>query len=339
MEKRMFWAEKAINSVSAAGLVGVLALGAAGCAQTTHAATPAGVGKTVKLESLEAHLEEPGPIQFTKVRAADWQVDLSGLLNLDHPKAEAAGIEDRQEPISIYFYVLQHPTRGMYIVDSGVARSVAQRSDDMPVGSIVRSFMNLDAMTVHVDTKTWLAQQKQPLQGVFLTHLHLDHVLGLQDIPKSTPLYVGPQEPEDTRFLHMLGRGTTDDNLEGFGPLRELAISPDDDNAAIDIFGDGSFYGIHVPGHTTGAMAYVVRTTEGPELLTGDACHTAWGWQNDVEPGYFNTDGDVAAHSLARLRALAGRHPRLEVHIGHQALPEAKPRAQVAAASGAVSQR
>jgi glyoxylase-like metal-dependent hydrolase (beta-lactamase superfamily II) len=337
MEMRMFWAEKAINSVSAAGLVGALALGAVGCAQTTHAATPAGLGQTVKLAALEAHLEEPGPIKLTKVNAADWQVDLSGMLNLDHPKAEAAGLENRDEPIQIYFYVIEHPTRGLYIVDSGVARSFAERSDDMPVGALVRSFMNMDALKVHTDTKTWLAQQKQPLRGVFLTHLHLDHVMGLQDIPKTTPIYVGPEEPEDTRFLHMLGRGSTDDNLEGFGPLRELAISPDDDNAAIDIFGDGTFYGIHVPGHTTGTMAYVVRTTRGPELITGDACHTAWGWQNDVEPGYFNTDGDVAAHSLARLRALAARHPKMGVHVGHQSLPEAQ-RAQVAAASGATSQ-
>ena len=126
-----------------------LTLGAVACHPTTHDVTPAKLGRATDLREMEAHLDEPGPITFTKVTAANWKIDLSGLLNLDHPKAEAAGIEDRKEPIQIYFYVLEHPTRGMYIVDTGVARSVAERSDDMPVGSIVRSFMNLDAMKVH----------------------------------------------------------------------------------------------------------------------------------------------------------------------------------------------
>ncbi len=300
-------------------VLGLVALGAVGCAQTTHEATPARLGRTVTWQEMEARLDEPGPIRFEKVRAADWQVELSGLLNLDHPKAEAAGLEDHDEAIQIYLYGLQHPKEGLYIVDSGVARSFAERSDDMPVGSLVRSFMNLDALQVHVDTKTWLTRAGQPLRGVFLTHLHLDHVMGLQDVPKTTPLYVGREEPEDTRFLHLFARGTTDDNLEGFGPLRELAV-PEDETKALDIFGDGSLYGLHVPGHTSGHVAFVVRTTEGPELLTGDACHTAWGWQNDVEPGHFNTDGDEAAHSLGRLRALAARHPHMGVHLGHQEL-------------------
>lgn len=309
----------------------VLALGASGCAQTTHAATPAKLGKTTTLAAMEATLDEPGPIAFTKVRAADWKVELSGMLNLEHPKAEAAGIEDHDEPIQIYFYVLEHPTRGTFLVDTGVARSFAERSDDMPVGFLVRSVMNIDALDVHVDTKTWLEGRKEPLSGVFLTHLHLDHVMGLQDIAKTTPLYVGPREQEDSRFLNVFSRGTTDDNLEGFGALRELTIDPDDADAALDVFGDGSLYGIHVPGHTIGTMAYVVRTMRGPELITGDACHTVWGWQNDVEPGYFNTDGDTAAQSLGRLRALSARHPEMHVNLGHQSLPETAARPVVAA--------
>ena len=46
------------------------------------------------------------------------------------------------------------------------------------------------------------------------------------------------------------------------------------------------------PGHTRGSTAYLVRTPQGPVLLTGDACHTRWGWEHDVEPGNFS--GDVA---------------------------------------------
>jgi glyoxylase-like metal-dependent hydrolase (beta-lactamase superfamily II) len=301
-------------------------LGAVACHPTTHDVTPAKLGRTTDLREMEAHLDEPGPITFTKVTAANWKIDLSGLLNLDHPKAEAAGLEDRQEPIQIYFYVLEHPTRGTFLVDSGVARSFAERSDDMPVSGLVRAVMPLDELDVKVDTKTWLASQKQPLSGVFITHLHLDHVLGLQDVPKDVPVYIGPQEPEDFRFLHSLGHGSIDQNLEGFSALEELALPNETEASVLDIFGDGSLYGLHVPGHTQGSIAFVVRTTHGPELITGDASHTAWGWQNEVEPGSFNTDGELAAHSLHRLRELAARHPKMRVNLGHQSLPEAAAR-------------
>ncbi len=92
----------------------------------------------------------------------------------------------------------------------------------------------------------------------------------------------------------------------------------------VDIFGDGSFYGIHVPGHTRGSMAFLVRTTEGPALITGDACHTAWGWSHSVEPGSFNTDGAMAEKSLQALERLAGNRPRLRVYVGHQQLPSTR---------------
>jgi glyoxylase-like metal-dependent hydrolase (beta-lactamase superfamily II) len=88
----------------------------------------------------------------------------------------------------------------------------------------------------------------------------------------------------------------------------------------LDVFGDGSLFALHVPGHTRGSTAFLARTLAGPKLLTGDACHTAWGWVHGVEPGSFSTDGPRSVGSLAALRALAAEHPEIEVHLGHQSL-------------------
>lgn len=303
-----------------------------GCAQTSHPVAPATLGAAGSWAQLEARLDEPGPVRLTRVLAADWEVELSGLLNLDHDDAQAAGLEDRPEPIQIYFYVLEHPTRGTFLVDTGVARSIGQRSDDMPVGWLVKQSMNLDALHVHLDTATWVERHGRPVSGVLLTHLHLDHILGLQDVPKTTPIYVGPGEAQQSRFLHLFTRGTTTDNLEGFGPLQELAVAARAGApfGVIDLFGDGSVYGLHVPGHTAGSMAYVVRTPEGPHLIAGDGCHTAWGWEHGVEPGTFNADQELAARSFSKLRAFAKAHPRMRVHLGHQDLPQGPEREPVA---------
>jgi N-acyl homoserine lactone hydrolase len=54
--------------------------------------------------------------------------------------------------------------------------------------------------------------------------------------------------------------------------------------------------------------------------MTGDACHTVWGWEYCVEPGTFSVDQRRSADSLARLEAFVARHPRVDVRLGHQVL-------------------
>jgi len=51
-----------------------------------------------------------------------------------------------------------------------------------------------------------------------------------------------------------------------------------------------------------------VRTPDGPVLLTGDVCHTRWGWDNGVEPGTFLAEREPSLDSLNKLRALSNRH-------------------------------
>ena len=62
-----------------------------------------------------------------------------------------------------------------------------------------------------------------------------------------------------------------------------------------------------------------VGTARRPVLMTGDACHTVWGWDNGVEPGSFSEDKPASARSLAALQALVKRHPSIDVRLGHQA--------------------
>jgi glyoxylase-like metal-dependent hydrolase (beta-lactamase superfamily II) len=156
-----------------------------------------------------------------------------------------------------------------------------------------------------------------------LTHLHLDHVLGLRDLASSVPIYVGAGDAEEKSVMNLLQKGVYDAALEGKGPLQEVRFQPDPDGAfagIADVFGDGSLWALSVPGHTPGSVAFLARTTKGPVLLTGDACHTAWGWEHGVAPGTFSVDVKESAESLARLEKLVARHPAIEVRPGHQSL-------------------
>jgi glyoxylase-like metal-dependent hydrolase (beta-lactamase superfamily II) len=297
------------------------ALLAQGCVASGHPAAPAQWGRSSSSRDFEATLGTPGPIQVETVASATWQVPLEGMLNLDHPTAKAAGLQSSDQPISIYFHALRHPTRGLFIVDTGVEH--AFKSD--PERALVRGFMakaaKVDTIEVKLDLKTWLAQQPEPLAGVFLTHLHLDHILGMPDVPRGTPVFTGPGEARSSGVLNLFTRPITDRAFEGHATFAEWQFQPDPEQrfaGVLDVFGDASLWALHVPGHTPGSTAFLARTPQGPVLIAGDACHTSWGWQHGVEPGTFSKDAEESAESFKTLQELVKRHPNIDVRLGHQ---------------------
>jgi len=289
---------------------------AIGFTPTSHASVPADLGTPTSMAAMEAVLDEPGPITVETVVGADWAVTRAALIDLHDPKARAAHLTDGDEPIVIQFHALRHPTRGLWLVDTGVERALRDDPAHSAVGgSLASKVMHLEKMKVRTDTASWLATHEKPA-GVLLTHLHLDHVSGMRDVPAGTPVFVGPGEATTRQALNFFVRSVTDAALDGKGALHELQFQGD----VLDLFGDQTVFALWVPGHTHGSVAFVARTPSGPVLLTGDACHTAWGWKNHVAPGTFSENRAQGAASLERLEELASRHPRMDVRPGHQSM-------------------
>jgi glyoxylase-like metal-dependent hydrolase (beta-lactamase superfamily II) len=248
-------------------------------------------------------------------------VPLAGLVNLDHPRAREAGLADRPEPIQVYFHALHHPTRGLFLVDTGVERAFRDRPEEAAYRGLVASQMHLERLQVRMALGDWLAARSEPIRGVFLTHLHPDHLTGMADVTAGTPVHAGPGEAGERAFVNLFLQPNADRALAGKGALSEWPFASDPGGAfegVVDVFGDGTVWALWVPGHTSGSTAYLVRTPRGPVLLTGDACHTRWGWDHDVEPGTFSSDIPRSARSLARLRKLVAEHPSIDVRVGHQ---------------------
>lgn len=305
-------------------LVFVLMLSSLGCARSTsRAEAPSPLGVTASASAMEAVLDTKGPVTVQSVASADWEVPLAGLLNLDAPAAKKAHLVDRPEPIQVAFHVLRHPTRGTFLVDTGVERDLFEAPDRAAIRGVVSRFMNLEKLSRRVDTRSFLDHASGPVAGVFLTHLHLDHVSGMRDVPAGVPVFVGPGETRERTFTNVFVKPSVDRALEGKGALTAWQFEPDPDGVfegVVDVFGDATTWALYVPGHTAGSTAFVVRTPEGPVLLTGDACHTTWGWDHAVEPGTFSDDQPRSRTNLLRLKALAARHPSLDVRLGHQSV-------------------
>ncbi len=291
---------------------------AAGCTLSNHPVVTADhLPATVPRAS--AMVQERGPIVLESVVSARWAVPASGLINLDHPIAQQAGLTDREIPIVLPVHVLTHPTRGIHIIDTGITRDRAAGGHGAVKGLVRGHLEDIEPVEPIGDI---LARQSAPLAGVLLTHAHIDHVLGLPDIPSDTPVYMGPGELGERGFMHMLTRSTYNALFEGRQPARALRFDDAPKSAAglaaIDLLGDGSLWALHCPGHTSGSLAFLANTTTGPALFTGDTSHTRWGWENGVEPGTYTSDHQQNAVSLAALKALVAAHPEIRVYVGHE---------------------
>lgn len=293
----------------------------AACTPTGHPVVPSALGTPRDAAALLAVVDLPGPVKLEEVVAADWAVPREGIWDLDSPKAKSAGLSPGLEPVQLTFQALRHPTQGLFIVDTGVERAMRDRPDQAAVRGVVADSMKLATMKVRQTTGDWLASHGEPLRGVLLTHLHPDHVLGLADVPQGTPVYAGPNEPTARAFLNLFVKGSLDRALAGKGPLSVWGFGPAPSapfEGIVDLFGDGSAWALWVPGHTGGSVAYLVRTPQGPVLMTGDACHTRAMWELELEAGHFSADKRLHAESLARMRRLVAEHPAIRVVFAHQ---------------------
>ncbi len=303
--------------ISAAAIVTAVALFAAWTSQATatrHQATPSPVGAASSREALVNSLQNSKTVSLSVIRSANWSAPLSGLINLDNPTAQRAALTNTEEPIQIYTYHLQHPEFGDYLIDTGVSNEFVDNPGTFNVPAWLEPQLRFDRMEITVNTEEVVNNIEAPLQGIFITHLHLDHVSGLPAIDNNVPIYVGKGEAQEKYFLFAATRGIVDALLKGRPELREWQAS------YVDVFNDGSVFAIHSPGHTAGSTAYLVNTSEGPVLLAGDVSHTAWGWNNQVEPGNFSTNQPRSRESLLNLIKLVEDNPQIQVRLGHKEL-------------------
>jgi glyoxylase-like metal-dependent hydrolase (beta-lactamase superfamily II) len=295
----------------ALALTAVLGLSACATPLSTRRTEPADLGSAATETDIVAAMNRPGVIQFEKIVSADWH-----FANTTRPPG-ATEWSVRQLDAQIYFYAIRHPRFGLYLIDAGMPADY-----EAHMGPILRRVMRNDyGFQQRQATEVWAATHGQP-RGIFITHLHYDHVLGVVNLHRSTPVYVGPNDGAQRNFFYRFINQPTREAL-AHRPVRawSFATPPANQLAAIDVFGDASLFAIYVPGHTPGSTAYLVNTTDGPQLVTGDAVHSREAWTGEVEEATgFEPDLPQIFASRATLQALAARIPNLSVHPGHQTL-------------------
>ena len=261
----------------------------------------------------------PSDVEVRVEVAAHWIAWRRGLIDFKDPTTKRSGLASQPQLISLLVGVVRHPEHGDYLIDSGIDRSLAEGESEAVRGTIARL---LETLMPVEDIGSMGRRLELDLEGVFLTHTHFDHVLGLPDIPPRVPIYVGEQEVDRHGLLSSLQRRGHRRVYAGRPPLAGLQSSdgiplPPFDHV-IDLFGDRSVWAIPSPGHTPGSMVYLINARSGPVLFVGDTSHTQWGWDHAVGPGLYSEDREQNAKTLDTLRIFAAAHPEVKVVVGHE---------------------
>ncbi|KAI5363725.1 putative metallo-beta-lactamase, ribonuclease Z/Hydroxyacylglutathione hydrolase [Septoria linicola] len=120
--------------------------------------------------------------------------------------------------------------------------------------------------------------QVDKIKALILSHWHFDHSGNISRLAPSTDLIVGPgfKAAFEPGFPQSSASVFYEEDFKGRNVI-EPSFSDDlkiGRYQAHDYFGDGSLYILNVPGHTTGHISALVRTTPDSAIfMGGDVCH------------------------------------------------------------------
>jgi glyoxylase-like metal-dependent hydrolase (beta-lactamase superfamily II) len=223
---------------------------------------------------------------------------------LVHP----APVDKKYLDLAGYSFLIESRNRGQKVLyDLAFMKDLENR---MPP-ALKAMFTSNDVMGIdefqHVpDTIKAQGVHLSEINSIIWSHAHIDHVGDPSVFPSTTELVVGP----GLKANYIPGYPTNpnafvlDSAFEG-RTVREIDFAECKTTIggfrAADFFGDGSFWILEAPGHTSHHICALCRTTEDSWLLLGgDACHSI----AQLRPNSFRPLPEtVSEDSIGRLRS------------------------------------
>ncbi|KAK4447320.1 beta-lactamase-like protein [Podospora aff. communis PSN243] len=230
--------------------------------------------------ALARNLFDVPPGATAKVKIIDSTVRLGGLSDTTFVTPKLEGF-DVLPTLPVWSFLIESSTGRKAVFDLAVPPDPAS-SYSPAVLEQIEGFNAELRIEKHVadilkDGGVKLAE----VESVIWSHYHFDHIGDIATFPLTTEIVVGPGFSD----AYLPGYPTNPNStlLDRYfvnRTLREIDFTTSSLKAgtflAHDFFGDGSFFLLDTPGHTTGHLGGLARTTTNPDtfiFMGGDLCH------------------------------------------------------------------
>jgi len=262
-------------------LVALLAIAIAGCSEAPQRPPPAAT-------SLRLYTIDCGELRYADFSSMSDRGDYAG----------------RSGFLKVSCYLIQHPTEGWMIWDTGLMDFLTW----LPWGySEDGIHMSLDRQLK--DTLADFGVTPRDIRYVGFSHLHFDHSGNAHEFPKAT--WIVSSKEVDWALRSGEKEGIYQPSLKMINSVKRVEAVD-----GLDVFGDGSVKLISTPGHTPGHFSLLVNLeNSGPQILVGDLYHLEESREKRAIPIY-NTDREQTLKSMDLIEALA-KKLNARIVIGH----------------------
>jgi N-acyl homoserine lactone hydrolase len=241
--------------------------------------------------------------------------------------AKALGIGGGKKDVEIPIpaFLVEHPSAGRILVDTGFHPSVA-----------VDPKQNLGRLNARVFKPEMKASDAVPAQlrargiepseikTVIMTHLHVDHASAMSEFPGATFLFSAAEWEAAVNTPRPAFHGYIQRQFDHAFDYRTIEFEDGDDavtsfatfGRSVDVFGDGSIRLVYTPGHTLGHVSVILRLGNREAMLVGDAAYT----KHTIDTGHRpnrTADDHLFGRSLREIQIYAEQTPDALLIPGH----------------------
>ncbi len=260
---------------------------------------------------LPAHLQirtahpplPPAASLRTLTESADKPVRVSAILTSSQSGPVAS--------IGHHSVVVEWADGRIFLIDAGM-----DEANSIEFGQLMETLMRSDPAEFHSGVFDALADRSARVKGVGFTHLHIDHVQGIEAACAGAPPFVVVQSVRQ-RKLHNLH------TEEGAAIVQRCpaaeSVSAD---SPVELDGFPGLALLSLGGHTPGSTLFAVALGERILLFPGDITNSKQDLVDDAGKGFFYSylvvpeDTDRTRELRAWLRALA-EEPDMSVYVSH----------------------
>ncbi|MDO5851126.1 MAG: MBL fold metallo-hydrolase [Methanobacteriaceae archaeon] len=240
-------------------------------------------------------------------------LNFKGAINPNHPFAGLLSDDYFYAPVLAH--ILSHEKYGDFLIDAGLDKSYYKNKYGLFKGSLLQKYGSEFKQKLNQDTEYYIKKHDINLSGIFLTHLHMDHISAIRDLDDIPVYFSNKEKSMDIKpyYYAQYFKDISTINILNIDNTVETPIL----GKCINIFNDNSFWAIDTPGHTSGHLSYLVNSKEETILLTGDACYIYDNIKLKIAPSDYMWNISKAQKSLEKLLKFNDKYKLTKIIPGH----------------------